>query len=186
MVNISVEIRPGKGRVLVPTKPLTGVLFQEAANTAVTVAGNKTGVDLSKNDVIFSIDSVNGVNEIDGASAGVLMTLLTISVLEKQPINESITMTGIMNSNGHVGAVGGVVEKAVAAKDNGKTRFLIPADNQLITPPVSVTNDNGTPAISQKVQYKVSAKDFIEKNIGINVTYTNTIDDVISEVLRPS
>jgi predicted S18 family serine protease len=185
MVNISVEIRPGKGRVLIQTIPFTGVMFQGAANTAVTVAGNKTGFDFSKSDVIFSIDSVNDVSEVEGASAGVLMTLLTISAIEKRPIDGSLTMTGTINSNGHIGAIGGVVEKAAAAKDNGKTQFLIPAENQHITPPVSVTTDNGTFTITQKVQHKVSAKDYIEKNIRINVTYVNTIDDVISEALKP-
>jgi hypothetical protein len=52
IMNISVEIGPGKGRVLVQTKPLMGVVFQGAANTAVAVAGNRTGFDLSRSDVI--------------------------------------------------------------------------------------------------------------------------------------
>jgi predicted S18 family serine protease len=47
IMNISVEITPGKGRVLDQTKPLMGVVFQGAANTAVAVARNKTAVDLS-------------------------------------------------------------------------------------------------------------------------------------------
>ncbi len=55
MINISVEIRPGEGRVLVQTKPLMGTVFQDAANTAVYVAQNKTGMQLSGSDVIFSI-----------------------------------------------------------------------------------------------------------------------------------
>ena len=41
LLNISVEIRPGKGRVLVQTTPLMGVVFQDAANTAVFVAENE-------------------------------------------------------------------------------------------------------------------------------------------------
>lgn len=58
MINISVEIRPGDGRVLVETKPLMGpTVFQDAANTAVYVAQNKTGMQLSGSDVIFSIES---------------------------------------------------------------------------------------------------------------------------------
>jgi predicted S18 family serine protease len=38
LINMSVEIQPGKGRVLVQTTPLMGVVFQDAANTAVFVA----------------------------------------------------------------------------------------------------------------------------------------------------
>jgi predicted S18 family serine protease len=186
IMNISVEIGPGKGRVLVQTKPLMGVVFQGAANTAVAVAGNKTGFDLSKSDVIFSIDSGDQVSEVDGPSAGALMTILAISAIEKKPINGSLTLTGTINSNGHIGAIGGVVAKATAAKDNGKTLFLIPAENQFITPPDTGTAGTGTPAITRPVLQQVSAKDYIEKNIGINVTYVNTIDDIITVVRKLS
>ncbi len=41
MMNISVEIRPGQGRILVQTTPLMGIVFQDAANTAVYVAQNQ-------------------------------------------------------------------------------------------------------------------------------------------------
>ena len=186
IMNISVEIGHGKGRVLVQTKPLMGVVFQGAANTAVAVAGNKTGFDLSKSDVIFSIDSSDQISEVDGPSAGALMTLLAISAIEKHPINESLTMTGTINSDGHIGAIGGVVAKATAAKDRGKTLFLLPMENQLIPLPASENAGTGTSIIARTVLQQVSAKDYIEKNIGINVTYVNTIDDIITEALKLS
>jgi len=186
IMNISVEIAPGKGRVLVQTKPLMGVVFQGAANTAVAVARNKTGTDLSKSDVIFSIDSGDIISEVDGPSAGALMTLLTISALEKQPIDQSLTLTGTIDINGHIGAIGGIVAKATAVKENGKTLFLIPQENQLITPPVTITSNTGIFSVPQQPQQQVSARDYIEKNIGINVTYVTTIDDVIAIALEPS
>jgi predicted S18 family serine protease len=182
IMNISVEVVPGKGRVLVQTKPLMGVVFQDAANTAVAVAGNKTGTDLTKSDVIFSIDSTSQINEVDGPSAGALMTLLAISAIEKKPIDGSLTLTGTIDGAGHVGAIGGVVEKATAAKQNGKTLFLIPRENQLITPPSSATGTGLLPAALPVQQ--VSAKDYIEKNIGINVSYISSIDDVLAVALR--
>lgn len=45
-MNISVEIVPGEGRVLVHTTPLMGIVFQEAANTAVNVSQGRTRSDL--------------------------------------------------------------------------------------------------------------------------------------------
>jgi len=184
IMNISVEIRPGKGRVLVQTKPLMGVVFQGAANTAVAVAGKKTGFDLSQSDVIFSIESEEKIAEVDGSSAGALMTLLAISAIENHPINGALTLTGTINNDGHIGAIGGVVAKATAAKDSGKTLILLPTENQLITPPASVTAGTGTSPISRPVMQQVSAKEYIEKNIGINVMYVNTIDDIITEALH--
>jgi predicted S18 family serine protease len=185
-MNISVEIVPGKGRVLVQTKPLMGVVFQGAANTAVTVAGKKSGFDLSRSDVIFSIDSGDRIDEVDGPSAGALMTLLAISAIENNPINKSLTLTGTINSDGHIGAISGVVAKAAAAKESGKTLFLIPTENQLITPPLLTTAGTGTSSIARPVLQQVSAKEYIEKNIGINVTYVNTIDDIIADALEHS
>jgi predicted S18 family serine protease len=185
IMNISVEIGSGKGRVLVQTKPLMGVVFQDAANTAVAVAGNKTGYDLSMSDVIYSIESGDRVPEVDGPSAGALMTLLAISAIEKRPINGSLTMTGTINGDGHIGAIGGVVAKATAAKDEGKVLFLIPAENQLITLPVSGNAPANFPT-APSVRQQVSARDYIEKNVGINVTYVNSIDDVLAVALTSS
>jgi len=173
IMNISVEVVPGQGRVLVETKPLMGIVFQDAANSAVGVAINKTYADLSKSDVIFSIDAGNHIDEVDGPSAGALMTLLTVAAIEKRPVNQSITLTGTINDDGSIGAIGGVVAKAIAAKNSGKTLFLIPLQNQLITPPTTKISVN-----------PVSAKEYIEKNVGIDVAYVNTIDDVLAIGLK--
>ena len=125
-MNISVEVLPGKGRVLVQTTPLMGVVFQDAANTAVAVAGNRSGINLSDSDVIFSIDSGDKISEVDGPSAGALMALLMVSAIEKRPIDSSLTLSGTISGDGHIGAIGGVVEKATAAKEQGKTLLLTP------------------------------------------------------------
>ncbi|HDM36670.1 MAG TPA: ATP-dependent protease, partial [Candidatus Syntrophoarchaeum butanivorans] len=53
MMKVSVDIKPGEGRVLVETTPLMGVVFQDAANNAVAAAENYLGCDLSGSDVIF-------------------------------------------------------------------------------------------------------------------------------------
>ena len=111
-MNISVDIQPGKGRVLVETKPLMGIVFQDAANTAVFVAQNRTGIDISGSDIFFSIEADNQISSVDGPSAGALMTLLTIAALEHRRINPSVTLTGTIGEDGHIGAIGGAFEKA--------------------------------------------------------------------------
>jgi PDZ domain-containing secreted protein len=70
--------------------------------------------------VIFSIGSGDRISEVDGPGTGALMTLLTISVLEKHPIGGSLTLTGTIDRNGHIGAIGGVIAKVTAAKENEK------------------------------------------------------------------
>jgi predicted S18 family serine protease len=180
LMNISVEIRPGKGRVLVQTTPLMGVVFQDAANTAVFVAENKTGKALSSSDIIFSVNAEGQIPGVDGPSAGALMTLLTISAIDnKTSLDDSITLTGTIDNEGNVGAIGGVLEKAQAAKAGGKTLFLIPRENSELVTYKLVERHFGGITFVERVPEAESAKDYIEKNVGIRVEYVDTIDDVL-------
>ncbi len=179
MLNISVEIRPGEGRVLVQTKPLMGTVFQDASNTAVNVAQNKTGMDLSKSDVIFSIESQKGIPSVDGPSAGALMTLLVISALENKELKNNVTLTGTIDQYGHVGAIGGVIEKANASKESGKTLFLLPKENSRLVQYVEKTSNIGGMTMIEQIPQITDAKQYIEANIGINVQYVDNIDDVL-------
>jgi len=180
LLNISVEIRPGKGRVLVQTTPLMGVVFQDAANTAVFVAENKTGRQMSSSDIIFSITAPDETPGVDGPSAGALMTLLTISAIDNNTkLKKSTTLTGTIDNEGNVGQIGGVLEKAQAAKAGGKTLFLIPRENsQLVTYKYVEKKFGGFTVIEQKPEI-VDAKEYIEKEVGINIEYVETIDDIL-------
>jgi predicted S18 family serine protease len=180
LMNISVEIRPGKGRVLVQTTPLMGVVFQDAANTAVYVAESKTGKALSTSDIIFSVISEGQIPNVDGPSAGALMTLLTISAIDNKTLNDSITLTGTVDNEGNVGAIGGVLEKAQAAKAGGKTLFLIPRENSELVTYKLVERHFGGITVVEREPETADAKDYLEKNVGIRTEYVDTIDDVLN------
>jgi predicted S18 family serine protease len=186
MMNISVEIRPGQGRILVQTTPLMGIVFQDAANTAVYVAQNKTGVSLAGSDVIFSIEAEHQISSVDGPSAGALMTLVMISALKNQPLDPFVTLTGTIDKDGHVGAVGGVIEKATAAQENQKTLFLIPKENSELVQYTTKRTSYGGLVLVERVPERISAQDYIRKNVGINVTIVDSIDDVIAAGLKKS
>jgi predicted S18 family serine protease len=179
LMNISVEIRPGKGRVLVQTTPLMGVVFQDAANTAVFVAENKTGKALTSSDIIFSVNAPGEIPGVDGPSAGALMTLLTVSAIDNKTLNDSITLTGTIDNNGNVGAIGGAFEKAQAAKAGGKTLFLIPRENSDLVTYKLVERHYGGITVTQREPETADTKEYIEQNVGIRVEYVDTIDDVL-------
>lgn len=179
MMNISVEIKPGKGRVLVQTRPLMGVVFQDAANTAVYVAQNNTKKDLSGSDIIFSIEADQEIPSVDGPSAGALMTVLAISALENQGPKKDITLTGTIDRFGHIGEIGGVIEKALAAKDSGKTLILIPRENSRLIQYTERTRNFYGMTIIETVPEVIDAKEYIEAKSGIKVEYIDTIDDVL-------
>ena len=134
LLNVSVEIVPGRGRVLVNTTPLMGEVFQDAANTAVYVAQKRTGRNLSASDSIVSIVAEDQVPAVDGGSAGALMTLLMISAIEGTPLDPDVILTGTIDQDGRVGAIGGVIEKASAAKEKGKKPPPPPAREQPARP----------------------------------------------------
>lgn len=179
LINISVEIQPGKGRVLVQTTPLMGVVFQDAANTAVFVAEDETGRQLSSSDIIFSINAEDKIPGVDGPSAGALMTLLTISAIENSTLNDSITLTGTIDNEGNIGEIGGVLEKAKAAEAGGKTLFLLPRGNSEFVIYKISTRKIGGFEVAQRVPETVDAKKYIEDNVGIDVEYVDTIQDVL-------
>ncbi|MCQ1536088.1 ATP-dependent protease [Methanosarcina sp. KYL-1] len=179
LINISAEIQPGKGRVLVQTTPLMGVIFQDAANTAVFVAQKRTGVPLSGSDTIFSITAEETIPGVDGSSAGALMTLLTISALNGTDLNQSITLTGTIDNEGNVGPIGGVLEKAQAAEAGGKTLFLLPRENSELVTYRLVKKEYGGFTVIERVPEVLDAEEYIEENVGIDVEYVDTIDDVL-------
>jgi len=181
MVDVSVEIQPEEGRVLVQTTPLMDVLFQDAGNTAVLVAENKTRKSLSSSDVIFSINAKNQIPRVEGPSAGALMTLITISAIDRNiKLNNSITLTGTIDSKGNIGVIGGVFEKAKAAKSGGKTLFLIPKENSELVTYKYVEKKFGDFTFVERVPEIMDAKEYVEKNVGIRTEYVETIDDVLS------
>jgi predicted S18 family serine protease len=183
MMNVSVEILPGQGRVLVQTKPLMGVVFQDAANTAVRVAQNRTGTNLSQNDVIFSIEAADQIPEVDGPSAGGLMTVLVEAAIERKVPRQDVTLTGTIDPDGHIRAIGGIVEKAQAAKETGKVLFLIPEENNRLQLVVQNTRNVGGVNIMEKAPQTFSTKEYIEQNVGISVQYISSIQDVEQVVL---
>jgi predicted S18 family serine protease len=184
MINISVEVSPGKGRVLVQTTPLMGVVFQDAANTAAFVAENVSATSLSASDVIFSIEASDEVPGVDGPSAGALMALLLIAALEDENLDENMTLTGTIDTEGTVGPVGGILLKAQAAHDAGKTRILLPQENSRIVRYEAVERNVGGITVIEQRPVTIDAKTVIEEEIGIEVTYVETIDDVLAEAVR--
>lgn len=180
LIDVSVEVNPGKGRVLVQTTPLMGVVFQDAANTAVFVAQSRTNKSLTGTDTIFSIMADQPIPAVDGPSAGALMTLLTIAALDNNTkLNDSVTLTGTIDSEGNVGPISGVIEKSEAAKAGGKTLILLPRDNDQLVSYTYVQRDAGPFTIVERKPEIIDTEEFIEENVGIDVEFVDTIEDVV-------
>lgn len=132
ITTLIVDAMPGIGRTLVD---INQILFwvdtQNSINTAKKVAENITGLDLSKYDIVYSIQANASV--IEGPSAGAAMGIATILELENKPINEDVTITGTMSDDGRIGQISGIVAKAKAAKDVGMNIILVPKGQKQYT-----------------------------------------------------
>jgi uncharacterized protein len=105
---------------------------QQSIQTAKQVACEYTGVGEDSIDVIYSISS-DGATVVGGPSAGAALTVATIAAIEGRELDNSVIITGTINSDQTIGPVGGILEKALAAQENGARLFLIPQGEGLHT-----------------------------------------------------
>jgi endopeptidase La len=66
----------------------------------------------------------------DGPSAGVTMATAIVSAVRNQRVREDVAMTGEITLSGLVLPVGGIREKALAARRYGIKEFILPARNE--------------------------------------------------------
>lgn len=126
VLNISISLVPGSGRIFVATQPRVGIDLQASLNIARDVAERVTNVSLNRYDIIVVVSASEEVDVVDGPSAGGLITAALIIMIEGKSLNISVFATGTINPDGSIGKVGGVLEKAVAAAKAGCKLFLVP------------------------------------------------------------
>jgi ATP-dependent Lon protease len=71
------------------------------------------------------------------------MVMAMLSAFLEIPVNEAVAMTGEITLRGEVLPIGGLNEKLLAARRNGYTTILIPADNKADVAEIraNITND---------------------------------------------
>jgi len=126
VLNVSISLVPGSGRILVATQPRIGIDLQASLNVARNVAEIVTNVNLSRYDIIVVVSASEEVDVVDGPSAGGIITAALIAVIEGKLLNDTVFATGTINPDGTIGKVGGILEKAVAAAKAGCKLFLVP------------------------------------------------------------
>jgi len=176
---LSLEIISGKGRVLVSTKPLMGEVFQDTAVLAKETAERLTGKSLANCDLIFSIEAPAEIPAVDGPSAGAAMCLLVMSLIQGKQLAPNVAVTGTIKSDGTIGEIGGVLEKAKAAKEAGAKILLVSKENSRMTiyKETTVTRGRWTYRVSVPVQ--VSTEEYIEENVGIDVELVSNVQELL-------
>ncbi|MHA1801207.1 MAG: S16 family serine protease, partial [Candidatus Heimdallarchaeaceae archaeon] len=177
--NVTVEIQPGKGRVLVDTTPLQGIYTQDSERVAVKVTSDITGFDFSDYDVIYSIMTSNA-HVIDGPSAGGALTLATIAAVEGKEVSHNFAMTGTIGEDGSIGEVGEILTKAKAAADHGISVFLIPEGQAIQNQYVKKIKRPQPGWYIETIEpVSVNVIEYAEKNWNMKVYEVTDINEVI-------
>jgi ATP-dependent Lon protease len=130
---IEASLLPGGRGQFILTGQL-GDVMQESARAAVShIRANAKDLGVEANflegrDLHVHVPA--GAIPKDGPSAGVTMATAILSAARNEAVRADVAMTGEITLSGLVLPVGGIREKALAAKRSGLTTFIMPALNE--------------------------------------------------------
>ena len=130
---IEASLLPGGRGQFILTGQL-GEVMQESARAAVShLRANAPALGIAANflegrDLHVHVPA--GAIPKDGPSAGVTMATAILSAARNEAVNSDVAMTGEITLSGLVLPVGGIREKALAAKRLGLKTFILPALNE--------------------------------------------------------
>jgi ATP-dependent Lon protease len=142
-----------------------GQVMQESMQAALTWVrshAKELGIDegfFADHDIHIHVPA--GAIPKDGPSAGVTMVTALVSLLTDKPVRPLTAMTGEITLSGNVLPIGGIKEKALAAKRAGVTDIILPAENQ------------------QNVQEDLTP----EQLQGLSLHYVKTIEELLNIAL---
>ena len=174
---LELEIVKGDGRVFIETVPISRIDTQISTRFAKEIACKISSKNCDNYNFFYTIKS--GASILGGPSAGSAITVLTVALLDDLTLDDSVAMSGTINSGNLVGPIGGLKEKIEAAKSFGLKKVLIPSGQRQQSPdeffpennPVNISN-NSTLTIDL-VEYGSS--------LGVEVVEVVSIEDAIFE-----
>ena len=129
---IEVTMYKGKGNLILTGS--LGEVMKESCKIAISYVKTilkEIGVEenqLEENDI--HIHAPEGAVPKDGPSAGIALTSAIISMLKKQAVSNTISLTGEITLTGRVLPIGGLKEKSIGAHRAGIKKVFIPKENE--------------------------------------------------------
>ena len=132
LLTIEVTILPGRGELMLTGK--LGDVMRESGQAALSYARSRaSALGLDKwfyRDIDIHVHVPEGAMPKDGPSAGITMAVALVSALTGIPTRTNVAMTGEITLRGTVLPIGGLNEKAVAARRAGIKTLLMPQGNE--------------------------------------------------------
>jgi len=123
-INLSLEIKPGTGKVFSNLNTLEEIDTQISIINSQKISCDIFELNCNKYDFFYTFDG-NAV-VLKGPSASSAIGIITAKTVNKEKIDKSTVITGSLNSGGIIGNVGGVDKKIEVAKNFGFKKILIP------------------------------------------------------------
>jgi predicted S18 family serine protease len=123
IVPVEIRLVPGGGGAYINAIPNTDTDLQESFSTAMELA-REYADDGGECDALLSIN--DNSEFVQGPSGGAAFTVMGYALFGGIGLGGDATMTGAISEEGGVLPVGGLYEKAMSAKRNGKDYFLTP------------------------------------------------------------
>jgi len=183
---LMVKIVPGTGHVYIETWPLTMVDMQASARIAAKIgfeiASKFKNIGTFDNwDFMYTIYSDSPI--VGGPSAGGAMTVATVAALLGMPIKEGVIMTGMINPDGTIGAVGGIKEKVDAAAQINASIFLVPYGQIITQEYVTKEYKIGPFTYKETKVMNVNISEYAREKYNMTVFQVLTIYDAVSYFL---
>ncbi len=132
LLTIEVSLLAGKGDLLLTGK--LGDVMRESGQAAMSYARSRAsqlGLDRwFHRDLDVHVHVPEGAMPKDGPSAGITIATALVSALTGRPTRADVAMTGEITLRGNVLPIGGLNEKAVAARRAGMRTVLVPRENE--------------------------------------------------------
>lgn len=132
ILHIEVNIMPGKGKMTLTGQ--LGDVMKESVQAALTYCRSRCE-DLAVEEEYFEKHDIHvhvpaGAIPKDGPSAGITMATALYSAISGRNVIKHLAMTGEVTLRGRVLPIGGLKEKALAAKRAGLRKIIIPLQNE--------------------------------------------------------
>jgi len=182
LLPMTVSAQHGSGNLYVDIDDPTFIAdTQHSARVALGEAERFTNKDFSNIDVLLSIETVPTL--VSGPSAGAPMAVGIAAAVLNRELNPLVAMTGTITKGGVIGPVGGILEKAEAAKEAGKVLLLVPKGESVVKNPQQLCEEeyeNGLTVKNCIVNYEyVTVADVV----GIEIKEVEMIEEAFKEMI---
>jgi endopeptidase La len=137
-----------------------GKVMKESVSFALTTAMNVLKEEFVQKSLVnsqygFHLHTPDGATPKDGPSAGAAFTTVFISRILSKKIRNDIAMTGEIEINGKITAIGGLMYKLAGAKKAGVKLVFVPKENEEDLQKILDSESNKKSMFDENFSYKI-------------------------------